>query len=119
MDTAMLTTRHATLEDLAAILQTQKAEQIDIVASASSLRFRDAVLHVEGIEEPTITESGVTPKVSTFRATGVFDEGLANKLQIPVAMLRRYRRERAGLTRSRPRWGCGAATAGSAPTCTT
>ena len=94
MDTAMLTTRNATLEDLAAILQTQKAEQLDIVASAATLRSKGGVLHVEGVGEPTITESGVTPGVGTFRPTGVFDEGLADKLQIPVALLRRMR-ERA------------------------
>lgn len=97
MDTAMLTTRNATLEDLAAILQAQKAEQLDIVASAATLRSRNAVLHVEGVGEPTITESGVTPGVGTFRPTGVFDEGLADKLRIPVALLRRYREERPDL----------------------
>ena len=97
MDTAMLTTRNATLEDLAAILQTQKAEQLDIVAPAATLRSKGGVLHIEGVGEPTISESGVTPGVGTFRPTGVFDEGLADKLQIPVAFLRRMREQRPDL----------------------
>ena len=97
MDTAMRTARNATLEDLAAILQAQKAEQLDIVAPAATLRSRAGVLHVEGIGNPTITESGVTPGIGTFRPTAVFDEGLAEKLQIPVGYLRRMREQRPDL----------------------
>jgi hypothetical protein len=97
VDTAMLTARNATLEDLAAILQTQKAEQLDIVAPAATLRSKGGVLHIEGVGNPTISESGVTPGVGKFRPTGVFDEGLAEKLQIPVAFLRRMREQRTDL----------------------
>jgi hypothetical protein len=93
----MRTARNATLEDLAAILQAQKAEQLDIVAPAATARSKAGVLHVEGIGYPTITESGVTPGIGKFRPTAVFDEGLAEKLQIPVAYLRRMREQRPDL----------------------
>ena len=91
MDT--LTTRNATLEDLAAILQTQKAEQLDVVASAGALWSKGGVLHVEGVGEATLDEHGVTAGTGRFVPTGVFDEGLAEKLHIPVAYLRRMRAE--------------------------
>ncbi len=97
MDTALLTARHATLTDLAAILQTQKAAQLDVVAPATALRSRGGILHIEGVGEPTLSESGVTPGVGRFRPTVVFEEGLADKLDIPVAFLRRQRRQRPDL----------------------
>lgn len=97
MDTALLTARHATLEDLAAILQTQKAEQLDVVTPAAALRSRGGILHVEGAGEARLSESGVTPAVGRFRPTRVFDEGLAEKLDIPVAFLRRQRERRPDL----------------------
>lgn len=93
MDTALLTARNATLEDLAAILQTQAAEQLDVVASATALWSKGGVLHVEGAGAARIDDSGVTPGVGRFVPTAVFDEGLAEKLQIPVAYLRRMRAE--------------------------
>jgi hypothetical protein len=81
---ALSTARNATLADLATILQQQRGRQLDVIASATALRSRGGVLHIDDTGEPTIDDSGVTPTTGRFVPTAVFDEGIAAKLGIPV-----------------------------------
>lgn len=88
--------RNANLADLHAALLEQHARKIDIVAPASKLRFRNGQLLVSGID-PVFDAEGVTDVNGEYRPTEVFDEGLAEKLSIPLAYVRRMRRERPDL----------------------
>jgi len=93
MDT---TTRHATLPDLLQLLQDQHARKLDVVAPATALSTRDGVLRVKGAVQE-ITLDGVTSRDADFVPTAVFDEGLADKLGVPVGYLKRLRAERPDL----------------------
>ncbi len=87
------TTRNATLTDLATLLQDQQARKVDVVASASKIRFKDGVLHLSEMD-PQLDEDGVTLPDGQYVPTGVCDEGLADKLGVPIAYLRRLRKDR-------------------------
>jgi hypothetical protein len=92
----VLTTRHATLADLAALLRDQQAHKLDIVAPASALRSAGARLMIEGTDA-VLSADGVTATAGTYTPTEVCDEGLAGKLTIPAAYLRRLRAEHPAL----------------------
>ena len=85
-----LTARHATLQDLAAMLTEQQARKIDIVAPPSALRACDGMLMIAGTE-PVLTADGVDLADGTYRPTAVFDEGISDKLGIHLAYLRKLR----------------------------
>jgi hypothetical protein len=89
-------TRNAGLEDLVALLREQHARKIDMVVPASAIRAEEGLIRVRGAE-PVITEDGVAPADGLYRPTEVFDEGLAEKLRIPLSYVRRLRRERVDL----------------------
>lgn len=91
-----LTTRNATLADLATLLKEQQARKLDMVVPASKLEAEDGVLVVAGAE-PVIDESGVTPADGRYVPTAICDGGIADKLSIPVQYLRRLRDERIDL----------------------
>ncbi|MEV0734085.1 DUF932 domain-containing protein [Polymorphospora sp. NPDC050346] len=95
MNTA-LTTRNATLQDLAAMLQDQHGRKLDVVAPAATIGTRDAQLVLAGTDVE-ITADGVTATDGVYTPTEVFDDGLAAKLGIPVAYLRRLRANRPDL----------------------
>ena len=59
--------RHATLEDLAALLRDQQARKVDIVAPAAAIRAQDARLVVDGTE-PVLGPDGVTATAGVVRA---------------------------------------------------
>jgi hypothetical protein len=88
--------RNATLADLTALLKDQHARQADIVAPAAAIRARGGRLVIEGTD-PVLDAGGVTLTAGTYVPTGVCDQGLADKLGIPAAYLRRTRLERPGL----------------------
>lgn len=90
------TARNATLADLADLLTTQQARKLDVVAGAASFRFVDGLLVVTGTEAQ-LDADGVTTTDGTYRPTAVFDEGLADKLGIPLGYVRRMRTERPDL----------------------
>lgn len=90
------TTRNASLEDLAAMLQEQQTRKVDIVAPAASIRSVEGDIVVKGTEA-VLTEDGVTTTDGTYRPTRVFDEGVADKLKVPLAYVRRLRTERPDL----------------------
>ena len=91
-----LTTRHANLGDLATILKDQQARKVDVVAPAPSIRSEHGTWIVKGAE-PELTADGVTDTDGRYRPTAVADEGMAEKLGIPRAYLRRLRDERPDL----------------------
>lgn len=91
-----LTTRNATLGDLAQLLQQQHAAKLDVVAPAHTLRSRNGVLYVAGTDLDFSGDEPV-PAAGAFVPTAVADEGLADKLGVPVTYLKRLRTERPDL----------------------
>lgn len=89
-DVAPTGARNAGLPDLVRILEDQQRHKLDVIAPASALRLREGNVHVEGVES-LITEDGVTEVDGIYRPTAVADEGIADKLRIPLAYLRRMR----------------------------
>lgn len=87
-----LTTRHATLNDLADLLQRQQVRKVDVVAGAAAIRVIEGNLIISGAE-PVVSEEGVTLADGTYRPTEICDGGIAEKLRIPVDYLRRMRAE--------------------------
>lgn len=92
------TVRNADLSDLAKLLQEQQARKVDVVTPAGAIRAENGLIIVEGagdvVPDP---DKGFTEGPGVFRPTAVFDEGVAEKLGIPVAYLRRLRNERPDL----------------------
>ncbi|WP_245641203.1 DUF932 domain-containing protein [Streptomyces megasporus] len=88
--------RNATLEDLATILQAQQGRKLDIIAPASKLTAQGGNLIIRGVQ-PVLSEDGVTEPNGTYVPTAVADEGIADKLRIPVGYLRRMRAEHPDL----------------------
>lgn len=91
-----LTTRNATLNDLAAMLKDQHGRQLDVVTPATQIRAENGRIILAGTEAQ-ITEDGVTPTDGIYVPTRAFDDGIAGKLAIPTAYLRRLRVDRPDL----------------------
>ncbi|MFF4924327.1 DUF932 domain-containing protein [Kitasatospora sp. NPDC001261] len=87
--------RNAGLQDLVQILQRQQSSKIDMVAPASAFSAHHANINVHGVS--ILSERGVTKADGTYRPTTVADEGIAAKLGIPLAYLRRMRAEMPAL----------------------
>jgi hypothetical protein len=90
------TTRNAGLDDLMTLLRDQQARKVDVVTPASQLRAVEGRLVIRGADA-TITDDGVTVADGTYTPTVVCDEGLADKLGVPVAYLKRLRETRPDL----------------------
>lgn len=94
---SLMLERHASLDDLRVLLESQQAAKLDTVVSAGRLRYIDGTLIIaEGgaVGEPTITETGVTPGVAADLAlapTAMFEEQLAGALEIPRRYMRKMR----------------------------
>jgi hypothetical protein len=86
------TARNASLADLAAILTSQQARKVDVVAPASTIRSDGGVLRVAGTEVE-LTADGVTTSDGFYRPTAICDEGIALKLDVPTAYLKRLREQ--------------------------
>lgn len=85
-----LTTRHAGLPDLVALLRDQHARKVDVVAAPSALRARDGRLIIAGTE-PVLTADGVDQGDGSYRPTALCDEGISEKLGIDLRYLRKLR----------------------------
>jgi hypothetical protein len=90
MSTLTTTTRNATIEDLASLLQDQHGRKIDMIVPAEQVRSYGANLVIAGADQ-VIEDDGVTDPNGTYRPTRVCDEGIASKLGVPLAYLRRLR----------------------------
>jgi hypothetical protein len=91
-----VTARNATLADLAALLRDQQARKVDVVAPAAAIRAEGGWLVLDGTV-PDLGEDGVTMTAGRYRPTDVCDQGIADKLGIPAAYLRRTREGNPGL----------------------
>jgi len=91
-----LTARNATTDRLVEILNEQKNAKLDVVVPATNMKSVDGLLVVKD-SEAVLTDDGVTMVNGTYRPTEVFDEGLAAKLDIPRAYVRKMRDERPDL----------------------
>ncbi len=87
------TARNATLEDLAGMLKDQHARKVDVVAPARAIQMRGGHLEIKGTD-PVLSDEGVTQGDGVFVPTSVCDEGIAEKLGVPIGYLRRLRVER-------------------------
>lgn len=87
---------HATLPDIAALLRDQQARKVDVVAPAAAIRAHGAQLIIDG-STPVLGEYGITLTAGAYTPTLVCDQGIADKLGIPGAYLRRLREERPAL----------------------
>lgn len=94
------TLRNAHLGLIAEMLQQQNARKIDIVAPAKALLMMMAddgpVMQVH-TEEQHVDRDGVTAVGGNYRPTDIFDEGVSDKLDIPIRYLRRMREQHPGL----------------------
>lgn len=90
------TLRNATIGDLADLLKENHARKLDVVAPASAIRSEGGSLVLEGVEAE-ISDDGVTAVDGRYIPTVVCDEGIADKLGVPVAYLKRMRAERPDL----------------------
>jgi hypothetical protein len=88
--------RNAALPDLAALLRDQQAQKADIVAPARAIRAAGAQLVISG-SAPVLGPDGVTMTAGTYLPTEICDQGIAEKLGIPAAYLRRLREQRPAL----------------------
>ena len=93
---AILTTRNATLTDMVALLRTQRARRLDVVAPAAAVHANQGNLVISGTVQQ-MTADGITSAAGAYRPTAVADEGIAAKLGINLAYLRRLREHRPGL----------------------
>lgn len=94
--TLLTTTRNADLTALRDILVNQHGRKVDVVAPASTLRAAEGNLLIKGVE-PVLTADGVTMADGEYVPTDVFNGGVAEKLGIPVAYLRRMYADRPDL----------------------
>ena len=85
-----LTTRNATLQDAVALLRGQQARKVDVIAPATAIRAEGGLLVLDKTV-PLIGPDGVTMTSGRYRPTDVCDQGIADKLGIPAAYLRKMR----------------------------
>lgn len=94
--TTITNARNATLPDLVEILRAKHTLKLDVVANALAIQPRhDGLLDVEYPESILLDDGFLTR--GTYRPTAIFDEGLAERLNIPVAYLKRLRSTRPDL----------------------
>lgn len=96
VDASLSGARNATLADLAGLLRGQQARKADIVAPAAAIRARGGRLVVDD-SAPELGPDGVTMTAGSYLPTEVCDQGIADKLGIPAAYLRRMREQAPGL----------------------
>ena len=92
MTTPELTTRNASLADLASLLRVQDDAKLDAVVPARAIRSEGGVLRVGGMGP-----DGPAGAPALVRPTEIMDGHLADKLGVPVKYLRRMRAERIDL----------------------
>jgi hypothetical protein len=94
--TIATTARNAGLQDLVTMLREQHVRKVDMVVPASALRSVDGQVQVSGVE-PILLDDGVQEANGLYAPTQVFDEGLSDKLDIPLKYVRRLRESRPDL----------------------
>jgi hypothetical protein len=89
------TTRNATLEDMARVVQGEHPGNIDLTTTLAAIRADGGRLVVAGGGEPILTEDGVTSGDAVLTPTRVAEEGLITRLGngLPARYLRYLRDE--------------------------
>lgn len=93
----ILTARNASLPELVELLRSQHAAKLDVVAPATDLRAAGGNLLIRGAGEAVLSTEGVSRPDALLRPTPTAEAGIADKLDIPLAYLRRCRREQVEL----------------------
>lgn len=91
-----LTARNASVEDLVVLLREQQARKVDVVAPAAAIRVEGGLILLDATV-PQLGPDGVTMTAGAYRPTEVCDAGIADKLGIPAAYLRKMRASRPAL----------------------
>ncbi|WP_229783222.1 DUF932 domain-containing protein [Pilimelia anulata] len=73
---------------MVALLREQKARAVDVIAGAGAIRAVGGNLVLDGTE-PQLTDAGVTMTAGTYGVNDIAQSGIADKLGIPTAYLRR------------------------------
>ena len=92
-----LTTRHASLSGLVALLRSQHEAKLDVVVPAGQMHAAGGYLRIEGVGDAVLTPEGVDTGAGLFWPTDTCDGGIAEKLTIPVGYLRRMREHHVDL----------------------
>jgi hypothetical protein len=82
------TLRRQDLATLARTLQDQQARSLDVVTPAKSLRSKDGLIVVSGLD-PVLEDDGVTDANGFYRPNNVGNEGISRMLGIPPQYLRK------------------------------
>ncbi|MBN9739185.1 MULTISPECIES: hypothetical protein [unclassified Pseudonocardia] len=91
MSTDLITTaRNTSLGELAAMLEDQQTHKHDVVVPAAALRCHRGALHLAD-GHTRLSPTGVTRTDAVLAPTRLAENGVAAKLDIPVAYLRRLR----------------------------
>lgn len=88
--------RNTGLEDLVSLLKEQRVRKIDMVVPATYLFASGGSIEIDNVT-PILDEDGVTDPNGLYVPTRVFDEGVSEKLGIPLTYVRRMRKERTDL----------------------
>ena len=92
-----LTQRNGSLPDLVTLLREQHAAKLDVVIPAAGVLSAAGCWQIDGTGTAVLGPDGVTTSPGTFVPTGTCDAGMADKLGIPVAYLRRLRDDHLAL----------------------
>ena len=84
--------RHASVQDLAAVVQTQKRQTVDLLVPASNIRVNQGLLEIAA-QDPVLRADGVLDINGSYRMTTNADGQLAEKLGIPVKYQRKLHDE--------------------------
>lgn len=90
------TARNAGLGDLVEMLRHQHVRKVDMVVPASAIRSTEGAIKVSGVD-PILMDDGVYNPAGLYNPTMVFDEGIADKLGIPLSYVRKLRSDRPDL----------------------
>ncbi|MEU8278386.1 DUF932 domain-containing protein [Microbispora bryophytorum] len=91
-----LTARNAGLAELHALLRDQHARKVDVPVTAAQIRAVGT--HLQLIDTPPVlSEAGVSDSSGLYLPTEICDQGLADKLGIPLPYLRRLRAHQPAL----------------------
>jgi len=84
------TVRNANLGDLMGLLREQQARKVDLVVPAEQMRFSGGQLVITG-QEMILEEDGFTDPNGEYWPTQIFDDQVAERLDITSSYLRRLR----------------------------
>ena len=91
-----LTARNAGLAELHALLRDQHARKVDVPVTTAQIRAVGT--HLQLIDTPPVlSEAGVSDSTGLYLPTEICDQGLADKLGIPLPYLRRLRAHQPAL----------------------